>query len=35
VSLLLTNIAELVTNDGDGAGGQPSGSRRPDFPDPA
>ncbi len=25
MSLLLTNIAELVTNDGDGAGGQPSG----------
>jgi len=25
VSLLLTNIAELVTNVGDGAGGQPSG----------
>jgi imidazolonepropionase len=25
VSLLLTNIAEPVTNDGDGAGGQPSG----------
>jgi len=25
VSLLLTNIAELVTNDGDGPGGQPSG----------